>query len=268
MKNVSIYGKKWLDLVFEGKNKEYGAYQLRQESERTSGFAFIFGTIFLGAFVLLLSSFNEKPSSNTIPDIDEPVVTISNYTPPTEDSKPKTEQPKAIPPTTAEPIIPNGPMVVTKTPDAIPDVPTNADLPEPVTASNGSPSGTVPATTTNTGGTGGNSTVLAPSNNPVPSKELDRQPNYPGGIQNFYQYVGNNFDKDGNYEGETIRVEVSFVIERNGSMTDIRVVKKTNSEIDNEAIRVLKSLRTKWSPGYKDGQPVRTQFTLPISVVL
>ena len=56
MKNVSIYGKKWLDLVFEGKNKEYGAYQLRQENEKTSALALVFGITFLAGFVFLLSS--------------------------------------------------------------------------------------------------------------------------------------------------------------------------------------------------------------------
>ena len=49
-------------------------------------------------------------------------------------------------------------------------------------------------------------------------------------------------------------------------MTDIEVVQKTTTEIDKEAIRVLKSLKTKWEPGYKDGEAVRTRYTLPIVV--
>ena len=51
-------------------------------------------------------------------------------------------------------------------------------------------------------------------------------------------------------------------------MTDIEVTRKTTPEIDKEAIRVLKSLKTKWAPGIKNGEPVRTQFTLPITVML
>ena len=49
-------------------------------------------------------------------------------------------------------------------------------------------------------------------------------------------------------------------------MSDIEVTEKTTAAVDKEAIRVLKSLRTKWSPGFKDGEPVRTRYTLPISV--
>jgi len=85
-------------------------------------------------------------------------------------------------------------------------------------------------------------------------------------LKGFYEYVGNHFDKQEVVEGETIRVLVSFVIEKNGAMTDIDVVQKTNPDVDKEAIRVLKSLKTKWEPGYKDGEAVRTRYTLPIVV--
>jgi protein TonB len=59
---------------------------------------------------------------------------------------------------------------------------------------------------------------------------------------------------------------MSFVIEKDGSMTDIKVVRNPGYGLDKEAIRVLKSLRTKWSAGMKNGKKVRTQYTLPILV--
>ena len=270
MKNVSIYEKNWLDLVFEGKNKEYGAYQLRQETGKTSSIAFVVGSLFLASVILLLSSFTEKPNPDSNKSLDGEVIIEKVYVAPAiEKSKPKTEQPKA-PETISnaiDKIFPNAPMVVAPTIQAVIDVPTNANLNTTPIDVNGNPNGTLPATSTNTNSGSGTSTIAINSNSPVSTKELDRQPNFPGGIQNFYQYVGENFDKE-NIEGETVRVEVSFIIEKNGTMSDIKVLRKTNSSVDKEAIRVLKSLRTKWSPGYKDGQPVRTQFTLPISVVL
>ena len=59
MSNLSIFDKKWIDVVFDGKNQEYGAYQLRQENQKTSLTAFAFGTmIVLGALgIFTLSSF-------------------------------------------------------------------------------------------------------------------------------------------------------------------------------------------------------------------
>ena len=71
MSNVSIYEKNWIDLVFEGKNKAYGAYQLRQENSRTTLFALFIGVLFLisvSGLGMLLSSFsNEKVSCPIIP---------------------------------------------------------------------------------------------------------------------------------------------------------------------------------------------------------
>ena len=269
MRNVSIYGKKWLDLVFEGKNKEYGAYKLRQEQNKTTTIAFIFGMTFLCGFVFLLSSFT-KPEPVTI-SCDEPKITPIHLIENPIIDEPKVEplKPKSNPKTPIEIEKPTGQMFIVKTPAAIVDVPTNAELPTNPTPPTGIPTGgTEPYVAPTTGG--GNVPTILPAKptGPIPTSELDRQPNYPGGMKNFYEYVGTNFDRNNLDEGETIRVKVSFVIEKNGTMTDIKVLEKTNNTIDNEAIRVLKSLRTKWSPGFKNGEPVRTQFTLPITVVL
>lgn len=268
MKNVSIYGKKWLDLVFEGKNKEYGAYQLRQESEKTSALAFVFGITFLAGFVLLLSSFTEKIITIPEPEMDGPIVTVVNpYHPPIDNENPikKQEHSKQA----SEPIeTPTGQMVVSRTDQAVIDVPTNEELPTTPSNPNGTPGGTAPDTGNNSGGTGEPAVIPTIPSGPLTAKELDRQPNFPGGIKKFYEFVGDNFDKDNIEEGQTVRINVSFVVEKNGTLSDIKVIEKANSTITKEAIRVLKSLKTKWSPGYKDGQAVRAYFTLPITVVI
>ena len=80
----------------------------------------------------------------------------------------------------------------------------------------------------------------------------------------FYTFIGDNFEK---LEiEETVSVIVSFVIEKNGSMTDITVLRSASPSVDREAIRVLKSIKTKWKPGLKHGKPVRTEYKLPIKV--
>lgn len=266
MSNVSIFEKKWLDLVFEGKNQKYGAYQLRRESSRTTAFALIFGISFLVGGTFLLSSFSTKPSNERIiPVVLPPSTNVDPILPPDEPEKPKTKEPETKAPET-EVIKPNAPLVVAPTVHAQPDVPRNIDQPRnPVSPESPGTGGPGPSPIS-TGG-GGPSIVKAPTNNnPVNPKELDRQPMFPGGLKGFYEYVGNNFERQEIEEGETVRVLVSFVIEKNGTITDIEVTEKTTDAVDKEAIRVLKSLRTKWSPGFKDGEPVRTRYTLPISV--
>ena len=266
MSNVSIFEKKWLDLVFEGKNQKYGAYQLRKDSSKTTFFAFIFGISFLLGSVLLLSSFNSKPVNPDEDIIIDEVIRVDNYNPPT--SEP--EKPIAKPKKSSAPVdnIENSQNYVpTETNKANPDIPNNEDIKKNSTtpSNNGEQGGT--GTVITIGGGGGIGEGLPKPDNEVKKpNELDRQPDFPGGIKKFYQYVGNNFERQELEEGESVRVLVSFVIEKNGAMTDIQVVQKTKYAIDSEAIRVLKSLKTKWEPGYKDGAPVRTQFTLPITI--
>jgi protein TonB len=91
-------------------------------------------------------------------------------------------------------------------------------------------------------------------------------PEFPGGIQKFYNYVGNNFEKPEIDELNNYKVYVAFVIERDGSMSDIKVIKDPGFGLGREAVRVLKSLKTKWSPGMIGSKPVRTAYNLPITV--
>ena len=87
-------------------------------------------------------------------------------------------------------------------------------------------------------------------------------------MDKFYKYVAKNFRSPETDNDIAIRVLVSFVIEKDGSMTDIRVPRNPGYGLDKEAIRVLKSLKIKWSPGMIKGKPVRTAYSLPINVVM
>ena len=94
---------------------------------------------------------------------------------------------------------------------------------------------------------------------------LAKQPEYPGGIKEFYNDVLQNFiipkvPNEGNY-----KIYVSFVIEKDGSMTSIKVLRDPGYGMGEEAVRVLKNLDKKWSPGeIGDGEIVRASYNLPI----
>jgi len=265
MSNVSIFEKKWLDLVFEGKNQKYGAYQLRRESSKTTLFALLFGSSFLLGGIFLLSSFNVKPIIDTADPFEGDIIRVDNIKPPvTIIEEHKMVQPKSKTAAQKTPVDTKH-YEAAPTEQAVIPVSKTSENPTPNVPTTPNPGTGEPGVSTVFTG-GGNSTEKKPSNNPVSSKELDRQPMFPGGIKNFYQYVGNNFERQQIEEGETVKVMVSFVIERNGTMTDIDVVEKTNPTVDKEAIRVLKSLKIKWAPGFKDGEAVRTRYTLPITV--
>lgn len=268
MSKLSIYESGWLNLVFEGKNKEYGAYQLRQESPRTTLFAFILGLLcvsILAVVMLLVSS--DNAAAMPTPDVLDRIIKIDNLRPNNPPAKlpnipiKKTEPQKAIDP--KKPLV--NPVIVSKNPDAI----ETKKTPATTTTETGSATGT--ATPAPTGGETGTTTTVPPTPTPAPSGNgtenpatVDVMPEFPGGIKKFLTYVGNNFEKP--EIDETVTILMSFVIEKDGSMTDIKVLRNPGYGLDKEAIRVLKAQKTKWKPGVKNGQPVRVLYTLPIRV--
>jgi protein TonB len=269
MSNVSIYEKNWIDLVFEDKNKAYGAYQLRQENSRTTLFAFL-GSLTLILVLLggwfLFSSFGSKPEPTIINCPVSPTITPVKLKPRVEPTKPMNQniQVKTASPNKFKK------YVASTTPVEI-EVPVTATIPM---TSNTSGNGTEAGSTvsTSTGGESPTLTTTTPTtvgSEPVLSGTLDRLPEYPGGINKFYEYVGNNIEKPEIDEHlSMISVIMSFVIEKDGTMSNIKVLRSTDKNLEREAIRVLRSLKVKWAPGYKDGEKMRTLYTLPIKVAL
>ncbi len=94
---------------------------------------------------------------------------------------------------------------------------------------------------------------------------IEVKPDYPGGINEFYKFVGKNY-KVPNVQGLSGKIFVSFVVEKNGKLTDIKVIRDIGYDTGKEAIRILKKCK-KWSPGEQNGQKVRVLYSLPINIV-
>jgi Uncharacterized protein conserved in bacteria (DUF2059)/Gram-negative bacterial TonB protein C-terminal len=93
---------------------------------------------------------------------------------------------------------------------------------------------------------------------------IDVKPEFPGGIDEFTRYVAKNFNTP-NVAGLKGKVFVSFVIEKDGSLTDIKILRDIGYGTGKEAVRVLE-LSPKWLPGEQNGQKVRCTYSLPISI--
>lgn len=98
---------------------------------------------------------------------------------------------------------------------------------------------------------------------------VEIQPTFPGGAQAFAKFLTDNIRypetaKKQNIQG---RVFARFVVERDGSLTDIKIMREPGGGLGDEAIRVL-SLSPKWKPGMQNGKFVRVQFTVPINFSL
>lgn len=261
--NVSIFEKGWTDIVFEGRNKNYGAYRLRRDDGRTTLTALLLGFLLLTAFTgiaYILQKSDTPQTTSIIPD--ETVIRVTRIKP----TEPATPKGNAAPLEKKEKQDDKKPLInpePTRTEQAV-DFRTD---PEPQNQT-----GTTTATATGTETATGSGTATATgtatgTEGPLLPSSLDRLPTYPGGIDKFYRYVAENFNSR-NIDDRMLNVVVSFVVEKDGTMTDIRVVRSGGPAADRESIRVLKSMRKKWEPGISKGQPVRTQYMLPIKILL
>ena len=93
---------------------------------------------------------------------------------------------------------------------------------------------------------------------------VESKPDFPGGLKEFYSYIGKNFRLP-DVKGLAGKVFVSFVIEKDGSVTDIKVIRDIGYGTKEEAIRVLQN-SPKWIPGEQNGKKVRVLYGLPISI--
>jgi len=98
---------------------------------------------------------------------------------------------------------------------------------------------------------------------------LDRQPSYPGGMDKFYQFIGKTvkYPKEAQEKNIQGKVFLSFIVETDGTLSDIKAERKIGHGLDEEAIRVVKN-SAKWIPGIQKNMKVRVKYNLPISFAL
>jgi protein TonB len=267
MSTSSIYENKWIDLVFENRNKEYGAYQLRHENSKTSIKALFMGLLLTTGVVcisMFITKLNKVDILPTIPDSLPTIVQLSDAPHVIQESA-KMPAVKSQP---TEKVIEKSQLVNPTIVEASQATSEIAKTTENTVAVKTASTGTPDVITNALPGDNGikiEKTVV-PGNGIVDTNVLDKLPEFPGGMNKFYTYVGNNFNRPELDSENVIRIYVSFVIERDGSMTDILVKNDPGYGLGKEAIRVLKSLKTKWTPGMIDSKPVRTAYNLPISI--
>jgi protein TonB len=98
---------------------------------------------------------------------------------------------------------------------------------------------------------------------------VENMPEFPGGDLGLMKYIQKNvrypaIAKEYNITG---KVYVSFIVDKSGSVTNVKIVRGVDKNLDAEALRVVKSL-PKYTPGKQMGRPVRVMFTIPINFTL
>lgn len=98
---------------------------------------------------------------------------------------------------------------------------------------------------------------------------VEKMPSFPGGDSQLFKFLNDNvkYPVIAQENGVQGRVICQFVVNRDGSIVDVEVVRSVDASLDKEAIRVIKSM-PKWSPGQQRGKPVRVKYTLPVNFKL
>ncbi|QJD95300.1 energy transducer TonB [Mucilaginibacter robiniae] len=271
---LDLLKPEWLDVVFADRNKSYGAYELRKNNARNTTIALVVTVTLFAIAVSLPTIINII--NGFIPKAPEKVkIEEVILKPPPPLQAQKTPPP---PPPSAEPQRPKVSQVrfpppVVKPDEQVPekDPPTQKELEvkDPGQKSvQGDPSQTVridePV---------GNAPVTqqvteAPASNEI-FTSVEVTPEFPGGMDKFYQFLGKAIRypavaRENNVQG---RVIVTFVVERDGSLTDVKALRGPGSGLDEEAVRAVKS-SPKWRPGKQNGRDVRVQYTVPVVFTL
>ena len=107
-------------------------------------------------------------------------------------------------------------------------------------------------------------TVVSQSNQNV-YDQVEQMPEFPGGMSAMIDFLQTNlkYPEDAIKQKVGGRVMVMFVVETDGSLSNVRVARKVFPSLDAEAVRVVKAM-PKWKPGKEKGRPVRVNFTLPV----
>ncbi len=250
----------WLDIVFEGRNKLYGAYELRKQSPKTTMRAMLIGSVlfvFLLATPLLASLIPDSKEEDNV--LDQKITTVKlppkekppENLPPPPPPPPKVDQVKFVKPEVAkaEEVVEEPPKIVEIKDKKIGDKDIKGDPDAELTVE---PVGTGP------------SKVVEEDNSIYNTAGIEVKPDFPGGIQKFYKYIQNNFTPP-DEPGIKGKVFVSFVVEKDGSLTDIKVIRDPGYGTKEEAIRVLKK-SPRWVPGEQNGKKVRVLYSLPITI--
>lgn len=266
------------EVLFEHRNREYGAYVLRAESDRILTKALFIGASLMAAVSItpfVISAF--KPAETPVGTVFElpRVVEIQEV------EKPKDQPVQIVKPATPpaavktyDATVPEPKAIVTNEKKEVEDK-TNAVA--SVQTSKGEDAKTdayIPIVPRTIGGDGPVVKTQPVISDPVDKNkiaeagELSSEANFTGGIDSFRNKVMNNFDGSGFESEDLVKTTVTFIVEMDGTISGVKA-NGTNADFNNEAIRTIKSIsnKGKWIPAKnKKGEFVRSYFKFPISM--
>ena len=279
-KDVDLTSREWSGIVFEGRNKEYGAYVLRVNSKRRHMKAAIWTLIGLFAIGIAVSSYLSvqayiaEQEAKITDQLDQQMVELADTQEEEEEEiqeKVEMPEPEALPEEILNTVKVTE-LLISKDEDvkAEDEIKTQDELKETETAFG--------ATDFDKGTDDRNvvreykNEVIVEEKKPEPEQvftAVEQMPQFPGDDAALMKFLSSNinYPQVAMENGVQGRVIVQFVVTKNGSVGEVKVIRSVDRDLDKEAIRLCKSL-PKFIPGKMNGQAVNVWYTLPITFKL
>jgi len=274
MAKVDLIDNSWVDLVFEGKNQSYGAYQLRKDTGKRNVKALIW--VLIGIAIIFAVAYANLAIQNAMKQnvAVETDVELSKLSQKKKEAKVERKEPVKV---EVEQ------KVVEKVKSSVkftaPEIKKDDEVkPEDEIKSQDdlSKTNTAIGTFDVKGNDEAEGEVLKAKEVVVDEKPkeeetkvfdvVEQMPSFPGGDAELMKFLSTHIKYPVVAEENGIqgRVIATFVVERDGSISDVKVIKSVDPSLDKEAIRVLKSM-PKWIPGKQNGAAVRVKYTVPVT---
>lgn len=283
-KDVDLSSKEWTDIIFEGRNKAYGAYELRSNSDKRHNMALLWtliglAVVSLGIFLWgLYSDYRaeqakieaEKLAAIEQEQIDELIVDLDEEEIEENQMVQEEELPEALP----EEILNTEKFtefLVVENEKEIEQVKTAEEVQQTETALGNVDfdKGTDDLSVVRTY----QEEVIVEEKKPVEDNKVfdsvEQMPTFPGGEAELLKWISNHlkYPPMAMENGVQGRVVIRFVVTKDGSVGEVQVYRGKDPDLDKEAVRVVKSL-PKFIPGKMNGQAVNVWFTLPVNFKL
>ena len=263
MARIDLIDNGWVDLVFEGKNQAYGAYQLRKNTGARNLKAlitmFVIFAIIAAIVIAKVSIENYIAAQNAAIEADVELQSLA------EKKEAKVEKKDEPEPEKIE-----VERVKSSVAFTVPEIKKDNEVKEDQEMKSQEE-----LQETNTAGEVLKAKEVIAEPEPPKVEEtkvfdvVEQMPSFPGGQGALMQWLASNikYPVVAEENGVQGRVVCTFVVERDGSITDVKVVRGVDPSLDKEAVRVLKQMPS-WIPGKQNGSAVRVKYTVPVTFKL
>ena len=278
---INLSSREWCDLVFEGKNKDFGAYVIRTESTKRHNLAVLWalvGSLAVAALTFGLIQANKYLEERRLAsqhDQTEVFVDLTAEEPEPEKQIIEPEKPEVIPEEVESATIKVTELQIVEDAEV-------REEDEIVTIDEQMATDASAGTVTHLDGSTNKNIfiehrveikvepepVAEPKTEEI-FKSVEQMPQFPGGEAALMKFLASHINyppmaAENNVQGKVI---VQFVVDKTGKVGEVKVVRNVDKDLDNEAIRVCKAL-PKFTPGRQNGRPVSVWYTLPIQFKL